>query len=370
MGISVAGKPNSAEDYTGSLKDQESRGQWRRESQCFSRQAALPPSSSCSTLPSTTLHSNVDTGGSTQQSQVAAGSAEDSPEKELVYPKPTVSSAGTSPRTLCSLNEAKPNMHILHQGTTSAPGTNAMQEPNRYGGLKTHSLPPSGEHLVAYSTFDPPERYVPVYGDNAKETIYQPEEYFRKMYGAVATERFMPTSPRGSVSDGCYMPGYPSYSHYIVPTDQTRAPMYQYPMPHVVWGTGAASGSSHYSRAPGIPFAYSLAPTDRLVYPNMAVAEGLRLQLPHVHGRDVEATSGGPPISTKENVPSVSKRRAIKRRTRTGCLTCRKRRIKCDEQKPHCFNCQRSRKLCLGYENLNNNPFQPEKAKEPVSAQQ
>lgn len=48
----------------------------------------------------------------------------------------------------------------------------------------------------------------------------------------------------------------------------------------------------------------------------------------------------------------LNKRRIIKRRTRTGCLTCRKRRIKCDERKPHCYNCERSKKLCLGYESL------------------
>ena len=48
----------------------------------------------------------------------------------------------------------------------------------------------------------------------------------------------------------------------------------------------------------------------------------------------------------------VNKRRIIKRRTRTGCLTCRKRRIKCDETKPTCYNCDRSKKVCLGYENL------------------
>lgn len=35
-------------------------------------------------------------------------------------------------------------------------------------------------------------------------------------------------------------------------------------------------------------------------------------------------------------------------------MTCRKRRIKCDERKPTCFNCERSKKVCLGYENLHN----------------
>lgn len=31
---------------------------------------------------------------------------------------------------------------------------------------------------------------------------------------------------------------------------------------------------------------------------------------------------------------------AAKQRVRTGCLTCRKRRRKCDEQKPSCANCE------------------------------
>lgn len=42
----------------------------------------------------------------------------------------------------------------------------------------------------------------------------------------------------------------------------------------------------------------------------------------------------------------------IKRRTKTGCLTCRKRRVKCDEQHPLCRNCQKSERVCLGYDSL------------------
>ncbi|CDK26799.1 unnamed protein product [Kuraishia capsulata CBS 1993] len=45
------------------------------------------------------------------------------------------------------------------------------------------------------------------------------------------------------------------------------------------------------------------------------------------------------------------RRPVVRRRTRTGCLTCRKRRVKCDERKPFCYNCERSRKVCSGYEN-------------------
>ncbi|KAJ5914316.1 hypothetical protein N7504_003199 [Penicillium tannophilum] len=42
-------------------------------------------------------------------------------------------------------------------------------------------------------------------------------------------------------------------------------------------------------------------------------------------------------------------RRPPKKRTKTGCLTCRKRRIKCGEEKPTCANCVKSKRSCEGY---------------------
>ncbi|KAF2235676.1 hypothetical protein EV356DRAFT_416118, partial [Viridothelium virens] len=38
-----------------------------------------------------------------------------------------------------------------------------------------------------------------------------------------------------------------------------------------------------------------------------------------------------------------------RRRTKTGCLTCRKRRIKCGEERPICNNCIKSKRHCEGY---------------------
>ncbi|KAL1901685.1 hypothetical protein Cpir12675_000376 [Ceratocystis pirilliformis] len=43
-------------------------------------------------------------------------------------------------------------------------------------------------------------------------------------------------------------------------------------------------------------------------------------------------------------------KKEIKRRTKTGCMTCRKRRIKCDETHPTCNNCKKSKRECLGYD--------------------
>ncbi|ETI27430.1 hypothetical protein G647_09620 [Cladophialophora carrionii CBS 160.54] len=48
-------------------------------------------------------------------------------------------------------------------------------------------------------------------------------------------------------------------------------------------------------------------------------------------------------------VPDATRKQAAKRRTKTGCLTCRKRRIKCGEEKPFCKNCVKSKRDCAGY---------------------
>ncbi|KAF5655602.1 zinc finger transcription factor ace1 [Fusarium sp. NRRL 25303] len=43
------------------------------------------------------------------------------------------------------------------------------------------------------------------------------------------------------------------------------------------------------------------------------------------------------------------KRNNVRKKTKTGCLTCRKRRIKCDEGRPTCNNCIKSERHCEGY---------------------
>ena len=40
---------------------------------------------------------------------------------------------------------------------------------------------------------------------------------------------------------------------------------------------------------------------------------------------------------------------AADKRTRTGCATCRKRRVKCDEAKPICNRCRTANYTCEGY---------------------
>ncbi|KAH8759838.1 hypothetical protein F5883DRAFT_500988 [Diaporthe sp. PMI_573] len=51
-------------------------------------------------------------------------------------------------------------------------------------------------------------------------------------------------------------------------------------------------------------------------------------------------------------MPKVAKgrrKRAYGPKTRTGCLTCKARRVKCDETRPNCLRCTTTRRVCNGY---------------------
>lgn len=58
-----------------------------------------------------------------------------------------------------------------------------------------------------------------------------------------------------------------------------------------------------------------------------------------------ESGSATGPESDKQSANTKTARR----RTKTGCLTCRKRRIKCGEERPICSNCIKSKRQCEGY---------------------
>ncbi|OIW31917.1 hypothetical protein CONLIGDRAFT_667736 [Coniochaeta ligniaria NRRL 30616] len=51
-------------------------------------------------------------------------------------------------------------------------------------------------------------------------------------------------------------------------------------------------------------------------------------------------------ITTKQPVNMTEK---AKKRTRTGCITCKIRRVKCDETKPSCNRCLAQKRICDGY---------------------
>ncbi|PYH40345.1 Zn(II)2Cys6 transcription factor [Aspergillus saccharolyticus JOP 1030-1] len=50
-------------------------------------------------------------------------------------------------------------------------------------------------------------------------------------------------------------------------------------------------------------------------------------------------------------VAPQERKRAYRPKTRTGCLTCKYRRIKCSEERPACSQCTSTSRVCDGYEN-------------------
>ncbi|KAF2260716.1 hypothetical protein CC78DRAFT_547254 [Lojkania enalia] len=58
------------------------------------------------------------------------------------------------------------------------------------------------------------------------------------------------------------------------------------------------------------------------------------------------AAGDGTPATNSSGAATNPK---MRKRTKTGCLTCRKRRIKCGEERPTCANCIKSKRQCEGY---------------------
>ncbi|PTB49018.1 hypothetical protein M431DRAFT_127197 [Trichoderma harzianum CBS 226.95] len=58
----------------------------------------------------------------------------------------------------------------------------------------------------------------------------------------------------------------------------------------------------------------------------------------------------GPPSAAHDHEPFEYRRqRAGKLKSRLGCLTCKARRVKCDERKPICARCEKTQMVCNGY---------------------
>lgn len=58
---------------------------------------------------------------------------------------------------------------------------------------------------------------------------------------------------------------------------------------------------------------------------------------------------GAGDVSPTGNDAGATTNPKLRKRTKTGCLTCRKRRIKCGEERPTCGNCIKSKRQCEGY---------------------
>jgi len=76
----------------------------------------------------------------------------------------------------------------------------------------------------------------------------------------------------------------------------------------------------------------------------------------HKHGSLRQCVFLHVPVRCCSSMPtkaSNNQKERVKRphlKVRSGCKTCRVRRVKCDETKPHCLRCARADRQCEGYE--------------------
>jgi hypothetical protein len=68
-----------------------------------------------------------------------------------------------------------------------------------------------------------------------------------------------------------------------------------------------------------------------------------------VHKEKEEPVSRGPSGISPTGVSGPAMNSKMRKRTKSGCLTCRKRRIRCGEERPTCANCTKSKRQCEGY---------------------
>ncbi|KAI9842055.1 MAG: hypothetical protein M1838_003280 [Thelocarpon superellum] len=66
----------------------------------------------------------------------------------------------------------------------------------------------------------------------------------------------------------------------------------------------------------------------------------------HDPAQEVEGDADG---DVSQGGPTELNPKPSRKRTKTGCLTCRRRRIKCGEERPICNNCIKSKRDCEGY---------------------
>ena len=131
----------------------------------------------------------------------------------------------------------------------------------------------------------------------------------------------------------------------LTPTSRRRSPP-PLPLPH------PPSSTNHVNQRPGpTPYPYALANpalTTQVEFPSAnstpnGTPSGSEVDADHEHDGDHEqdheqVDENGNPVPTKSG-RAGNRRRQKYSRTRTGCLSCRTRRIKCDEARPVCKRC-------------------------------
>ncbi|KAI4254775.1 MAG: hypothetical protein L6R42_007045 [Xanthoria sp. 1 TBL-2021] len=88
----------------------------------------------------------------------------------------------------------------------------------------------------------------------------------------------------------------------------------------------------------------------------------------HQHAHQYGDYGGTPRTQAQRDLDRTRRKRVFSNRTKTGCMTCRRRKKKCDELHPECNNCLRGGFVCEGY-TVRNTWQKPTNTKVPIPLQ-
>ncbi|KAL8953200.1 MAG: hypothetical protein Q9222_000935 [Ikaeria aurantiellina] len=88
----------------------------------------------------------------------------------------------------------------------------------------------------------------------------------------------------------------------------------------------------------------------------------------HQHAQQYGEYGGTPRTQAQRDLDRTRRKRVFSNRTKTGCMTCRRRKKKCDELHPECNNCIRGGFVCEGY-TVRNTWQKPTNNKVPIPLQ-
>ncbi|CAK7201934.1 hypothetical protein SEUCBS139899_004650 [Sporothrix eucalyptigena] len=101
------------------------------------------------------------------------------------------------------------------------------------------------------------------------------------------------------------------------------------------------------------------APVSHEPIENTILNTGAKIKRPRGRPRKLSIVPAAPATTGK----------VAKGRSKTGCITCRKRKKKCDEAKPRCMNCEKNAVVCEGYPEKQIWKSGKEKAEEVITMQ-
>ncbi|KAK3365435.1 hypothetical protein B0H63DRAFT_388554 [Podospora didyma] len=170
-----------------------------------------------------------------------------------------------------------------------------------------------------------------------------------------------PRQPMGYQNTSSYPPpGMPPVAHYAYPPQTVPQPDPYRPTPTALPSMRTLDHQQHHHQQQQVMAAHMAGPMA-----SSPVPMGYYSVPPHAYSMHPDPNTMrfalAPGLSQDPRIALSGGRhkKEIKRRTKTGCLTCRKRRIKCDEAHPTCNNCKKSKRECLGYDPIFKQPQGP-----------